>query len=294
MLQQQQPVCCSSQHIMKSSFAQLRQQSFLVLYFLLVLYAEIIIHPCTAFVLFPPPPPTTTTTNHLHPYNNKHSIITSLYAVGPLQPAAILLMDSGKALARSGEVLIDLTSDLDMYGSALSSSGAFIRNAGDCIAQAAASCRFKTALELICDELREAATCLLEGSIQMNQQVTSSASSSSSTSTTSTLDTSALANCVIPLSKASVALEGAGRSIMQGATVKIIGEYFVEAANELKDLSCQVTALVPTSQTCALAGQRMAFGADQMKEAGYALIGKNDVDDTTTKGKQWIKQQGLK
>jgi len=66
----------------------------------------------------------------------------------------------------------------------------------------------------------------------MNQQVTSSASSSSTTTTTtSTLDTSALANCVIPLSKASVALEGAGRSIMQGATVKIIGEYFVERQN---------------------------------------------------------------
>jgi hypothetical protein len=33
-----------------------------------------------------------------------------------LKPAATSLMDSGKALARSGEFLIDLTQDLDLYG----------------------------------------------------------------------------------------------------------------------------------------------------------------------------------
>lgn len=71
-------------------------------------------------------------------------------------------MDSGKALARSGELLIDLTSDMELYGGALSATGALIRNSGDCIAQAAALCRFKTGAELACDELREAATCLTE------------------------------------------------------------------------------------------------------------------------------------
>lgn len=30
-----------------------------------------------------------------------------------------------------------------------------MRNCGDCLAQAAASCRFKTAAELVTDELRE-------------------------------------------------------------------------------------------------------------------------------------------
>lgn len=79
-----------------------------------------------------------------------------------LKPAAIPLMDSGKALARSGELLIDITANLDLYGGALSAAGAQIRNAGDCVAQAAASCRFKTATELVGDELREAATCLQE------------------------------------------------------------------------------------------------------------------------------------
>jgi hypothetical protein len=79
-----------------------------------------------------------------------------------LKPAAIPLMDSGKALARSGELLIELTSAMDLYGGSLSGAGADIRNSGDCVAQAAASCRFKTAQELVCDELREGATCLTE------------------------------------------------------------------------------------------------------------------------------------
>jgi hypothetical protein len=79
-----------------------------------------------------------------------------------LKPAAIPLMDSGKALARSGEFLIDVTTGLELYGGGLSAAGAAIRNAGDCVAQAAASCRFKTAGELVSDELREASTCLIE------------------------------------------------------------------------------------------------------------------------------------
>lgn len=80
-------------------------------------------------------------------------------------------MDAGKALARSGELLIETTSVLDLYGGGLSAAGAQIRNAGDCVAQAAASCRFKTAAELVCDELREAATCLDEATEKMKLAV---------------------------------------------------------------------------------------------------------------------------
>jgi hypothetical protein len=86
-----------------------------------------------------------------------------------LKPAAVPLMDSGKALARSGELLIDLTSDLQLYGGALSASGALLRNAGDALAQAAALCRFKTGAELACDEIREAATCLNEAVDKLSQ-----------------------------------------------------------------------------------------------------------------------------
>ena len=67
----------------------------------------------------------------------------------------IKISHTGKALARSGELLIDLTSKLDLYGGSLSAMGANVRNCGDCLAQAAASCRFKTAAELVTDELRE-------------------------------------------------------------------------------------------------------------------------------------------
>ena len=88
-----------------------------------------------------------------------------------LKPAAIPMMDSGKALARSGELLVDLTTELDLYGGALSAAGAQIRNCGDCVAQAAASCRFKTAAELVCDELREGATCLVEATGKMQQAI---------------------------------------------------------------------------------------------------------------------------
>jgi hypothetical protein len=94
----------------------------------------------------------------------ERSAQSSLQLFMSLKPAALPLMDSGKALARSGELLIDVTTDLDIYGGALSAVGAHIRNCGDSIAQAAASCRFKTAAELVSDELREGATCLLEAS----------------------------------------------------------------------------------------------------------------------------------
>jgi len=83
-------------------------------------------------------------------------------APATLKNGAEPLMASGRAIARSGELLIDLSSSLNLYGGGLSAAGAQIRNSGDCVAQAAASCRFKTAAELVCDELREGATCLLE------------------------------------------------------------------------------------------------------------------------------------
>jgi len=74
-------------------------------------------------------------------------------------------------MARAGELLVDLTTTIDIYGGALSAAGAQIRNAGDCVAQAAASCRFKTAAELVCDELREGATCLTEATGKMQQAI---------------------------------------------------------------------------------------------------------------------------
>ena len=96
--------------------------------------------------------------------NNYQTLLHMVKPVASLKPAANPLMNSGKAIARTGELIIDLTSALDLYGGGLSSAGANIRNAGDHIAQAAASCRFKTGAELVCDEMREGATCFLEAS----------------------------------------------------------------------------------------------------------------------------------
>ena len=52
---------------------------------------------------------------------------------------------------------------------------ALIQSSGDCIAQAAASARFKTGLELVCDKLRESATCLTEAAVKLKLAVKESA-----------------------------------------------------------------------------------------------------------------------
>ena len=80
-------------------------------------------------------------------------------------------MSAGKALATTGERLIEWTAENELYGGALSAAGANIRNAGDSVAQAAASCRFKTGRELVIDELREAGTCLSEAVGKLKQAV---------------------------------------------------------------------------------------------------------------------------
>jgi hypothetical protein len=88
-----------------------------------------------------------------------------------LKPAAIPLLDAGKALARSGELWIDATAAMGLYGGSLSAMGAQVRNAGDAVAQAAASCRFKTGMELVCDELRTSATCFNESPVLLQRAI---------------------------------------------------------------------------------------------------------------------------
>ena len=126
--------------------------------FKLLSQLTIIFHLTLQSSSFTLPTPTNPISNHQH-----HPTTTSLHAA--LKPASQPLLTSGKALAVSGEALIDLTTHLDLWGGGLSAVGANVRNAGDCIAQAAASCRFKTGLELVCDELREGATCL-DGAVE--------------------------------------------------------------------------------------------------------------------------------
>lgn len=209
---------------------------------------------------------------------------TSLFKLHSLKPAAEPLLASGKALARSGELLIDLTatSDMDMYGGGLSATGANIRNSGDCIAQAAASCRFKTAMELVCDELREAGTCLLENANDHLRKAVDDASVDGN------VDLKSILEQMIPImSTSGQALEDAGAGIMKKESVSDIGKKLVICGDALEQLAMQIGRL----NTSALQeGQdskgRMLYAAEMMKLAGNNLMG---VLPEPKKGKGWLK-----
>jgi len=189
-------------------------------------------------------------------------------------------MDSGKALARSGELIVDLTSSLDLYGGALSSAGAQIRNAGDCVAQAAASCRFKTAAELVCDELREGATCLTEATEKLALAIEEAR----------TDEDLRLANIleglVLSVGSAGRSLEEAGACIMTNQAVKDVGIRLVMCGTELEKASSEINLLAPEQSDASLSAQRLAFAAERMVEAGNELQG---ATKPKPKGKGWLK-----
>jgi hypothetical protein len=89
-----------------------------------------------------------------------------------LKTAAAPLMAAGQCLARMGEEWIESTrgDTKAYYGGPFANAGANVRNAGDHVSQAAASCRFKTGTELIAEELREAATALAAAADYLQQQ----------------------------------------------------------------------------------------------------------------------------
>lgn len=197
-----------------------------------------------------------------------------------LKPAAVPLLDSGKALARAGEVLIDYTTSIEIYGGSLSSAGASIRNAGDCVAQAAASCRFKTGIELVSDELREAATCIMEGTKLLSSAI-GEAVENKDESLAVILEASTK-----PMKDAGIALEAAGSCIMQGRTSQeAVGQHFVSCGKSLRLLSELLLELPTvenktankqgqkTIQLVKTCSQRMQFAAETMIEAGNNLSG---------------------
>jgi len=231
-----------------------------------------------------------------------------------LKPAAIPLMDSGKALARSGELLIDLTSDLQLYGGALSASGALIRNSGDAIAQAAALCRFKTGAELACDEIREAATCLTEARDKFQQAIREAETdqdpefaqklsecrwiknrkdsivlkcSISDTSRCGFLIYLLLTEPMIQtIATAGTTLERAGAGIMMRSPLSEIGGNMAACGKQLQQLSTQILELSPDASNGQVSSQRMAYAAEKMIEAGNELMG---TPKEKPKGKGWLK-----
>ena len=106
-----------------------------------------------------------------------------------------------------------------------------MRNAGDCIAQAAASCRFKTGTELVIDELREAATCLQEGVVKLKLAVEEAEQDERMELAR------AVEACVIHLQECGQALESAGAAIMKGQEEVAVGVQLVEGGTALQLLS---------------------------------------------------------
>ena len=216
------------------------------------------------------------------------SSITRLYMAPPnpssLKPAAIPLMDSGKALARSGELLIDLTTTLEIYGGSLSAAGAQIRNSGDCVAQAAASCRFKTGRELVIDELREGATCLLEATDKLRSAVKEAETDEN------TQLASAITNMIDDLSKAGTTLESAGELLMKYQPLTEIGASLEQCGLSLQEFAVKIPVLGDSQQhDGVVSGQRMEYAATKMIESGLALQQTQNTSKPKPKGKGWIK-----
>lgn len=208
-------------------------------------------------------------------------------ASSPLKPAAIPLLDSGKALARGGELLIDATNELGIYGGAISTAGAGIRNAGDCIAQAAASCRFKTGIELVLDEIREGATCLDEASMNIKRAIKSSIEIEKLPDGFGDL----FEFSAVSAKKSSIALESAGAGIMLRISVAEIGERLYATAMELVNLSIIIKNMSDltddeSSSTLKLCSEKIFNAGEKMKIAGNNLSG---IQIEKPKGKSWLK-----
>ena len=237
-----------------------------------------------------------------------------------LKPAASPLMDSGKALARSGELLIDLTSSLDLYGGGLSAAGALIRNSGDRVAQAAASCRFKTGYEFVCDELREAATCLTEATQKLKLAIVEAEADKDDglarrigkelkgvgchhflvdrrqndwpyllTSLTFMLLTFPIACTADTLNSITFCashLEAAGAGIMQKLPKEDIGSQFVSCGENLDTLAVQIRALAPEKRESVNSASQLNLAANGMMEAGRQLQG---IPNPNLNGKSWLK-----
>lgn len=120
-----------------------------------------------------------------------HVLVRFMAPPNPFKPAALPLMEAGKAMATAGEMWVDLISSTDFansfFGSggggdnnninnnnnkALYACGVQLRNAGDALAQAAATGRFAYGMEMTSNELRESASCFQSATNLLQQAVT--------------------------------------------------------------------------------------------------------------------------
>eukprot|EP00527_Entomoneis_sp_CCMP2396_P002754 CAMPEP_0198143548 /NCGR_PEP_ID=MMETSP1443-20131203/8530_1 /TAXON_ID=186043 /ORGANISM="Entomoneis sp., Strain CCMP2396" /LENGTH=219 /DNA_ID=CAMNT_0043806799 /DNA_START=133 /DNA_END=792 /DNA_ORIENTATION=- len=200
-----------------------------------------------------------------------------------LKPAAIPMMDCGKALARSGELLIDVTKNLDLYGGGLSAAGAEVRNAGDSVAQAAASARFKAGMEIVIDELRESGTCLKAASEKLGRAL-EEAKQDEQEQLAEAID-----SMIKPMAACGVLLEEAGYTVLRREAPSVTGEKLSGAGALLSELSAVIPLLKQGDGDAELCSQRMAFAAEKLSEAGDQLCGVQKPKS----GKSWLKGGGL-
>jgi hypothetical protein len=226
-----------------------------------------------------------------------------------LRPASAHLMEAGKQLAVAGEQVIAWTDLVRLYGGGISGAGAQFRNAGDSVAQAAASCRFQTGQELVCDELRTAADCLAEASNKLELGV-----EEANVDGQRDLQT-ILEACVPWTQQTSYILEKAGAGILQNRPVPDIARCLVDAGRCLVDMSAIVGQLGTVTtrkasgkavgdnndddtnnrEASAIAGdaaRRMLRAGENMVEAGQALVPRVASPDSKAVGKRWIKGGG--
>lgn len=91
-----------------------------------------------------------------------------------------------------------------------------------------------------------------------------------------------------PMDQLAIAMEEAGKSVLQRKPVNDVGASLIKCGDYMETLSIQLKGYAPKLQEASDAGQRMAFAAERMREAGYQLTGA--IPETNKpKGKGWIK-----
>lgn len=83
-----------------------------------------------------------------------------------------------------------------------------------------------------------------------------------------------------------VALEAAGAGIMRRSALAEVGGNLVLCGDTLILLSGVIREMAPDVKEAEISSQRMAFGAERMKEAGNNLLG---TKQEKPKGKAWLK-----
>lgn len=148
------------------------------------------------------------------------------------------------------------------------------------MAQAAASCRFKTAAELVCDEIREGATCLIEAVDHLKKGMDDA-------EVDDLLELKGQIKDMVPsMLEAGTTLESAGAGILKRETVVEIGGKMVKCGDNLEVLAMGIQKLSPELEETKVSGQRMLYAAEKMREAGNNLMG---VQPKKKKGKGWLK-----